>query len=48
MSESTNLAARERREALVGEWTMEAKPPAVRRGPAGGGSPSSGSRACPC
>jgi hypothetical protein len=23
-------------------------PPAVRRGPAGGGSPSSGSRACPC
>ena len=27
MSESTNTAARERLEALIGEWTMEAKPP---------------------
>jgi len=27
MSESTNTAARERLEALVGEWTMEARPP---------------------
>jgi hypothetical protein len=27
MSESTNTAARERLEALIGEWTMEARPP---------------------
>lgn len=27
MSESTNTAARERLEALVGEWTLEAGPP---------------------
>ncbi len=27
MSESTNMAARERLAALVGEWTMEAGPP---------------------
>jgi hypothetical protein len=27
MSESTNTAARERLEALVGEWTLEAQPP---------------------
>jgi hypothetical protein len=27
MSESTNTAARERLEALLGEWTLEAKPP---------------------
>ena len=36
MSESTNAAARERLEALVGEWTMEAAPPGGPPWPGGG------------
>jgi hypothetical protein len=36
MSESTNAAARERLEALVGEWTMEAAPPGGPSWPGGG------------
>ncbi len=36
MSESTNTAARERLEALVGAWTMEAVPPAGPPWPGGG------------
>jgi hypothetical protein len=36
MSESTNRAARERLEALVGEWTMEAAPPGGPAWPGGG------------
>src|SRR5947207_7629470 len=36
MSESINTAARERLEALVGEWTMEATPPGRPPWPGGG------------
>ncbi len=36
MSESTNTAARERLEALVGAWTIEAKPPGGPPWPGGG------------
>ena len=36
MSESTNAAARERLDVLVGEWTMEAKPPDGPAWPGGG------------
>ena len=36
MGESTNTATRERLEALVGEWTMEAKPPSGPPWPGGG------------
>jgi hypothetical protein len=36
MSESTSTAARERLEALVGEWTLEAKPPGGPPWPGGG------------
>jgi hypothetical protein len=36
MSESTNTVARERLEALVGEWTMEAGPPGGPPWPGGG------------
>jgi hypothetical protein len=36
MSESTNAAARERLEALVGEWTIEAAPPGGPPWPGGG------------
>jgi len=36
MSESTNTAARERLEALVGEWTLEAGPPGGPAWPGGG------------
>jgi len=36
MSESTNTVARERLEALVGEWTIEAKPPGGPPWPGGG------------
>jgi hypothetical protein len=36
MSESTNTAARERLEALIGAWTIEAAPPAGPPWPGGG------------
>ena len=36
MSESTNPVARERLEALIGEWTMEAAPPDEPPWPGGG------------
>jgi hypothetical protein len=36
MSESRNTAGRERLEALVGEWTVEAKPPGGPPWPGGG------------
>src|SRR5213593_1786358 len=36
MSESTNTAARERLEALIGEWTVEATPPGGPPWPGGG------------
>jgi hypothetical protein len=36
MSESTNTAVRERLEALVGEWAIEAKPPDGPPWPGGG------------
>ena len=36
MSESTNTVARERLEALVGEWTLEAGPPGGPPWPGGG------------
>jgi hypothetical protein len=36
MSESTNTVARERLEALVGEWTIEVKPPGGPPWPGGG------------
>jgi hypothetical protein len=36
MSESTNTAARERLQALVGEWTIEAIPPGGPPWPGGG------------
>jgi hypothetical protein len=36
MSESTNTGARERLEALIGEWTMEAGPPGGPPWPGGG------------
>ena len=48
MSEYTNATARERLEALTGEWTMEAGPPGGCPGQVGDGSASSGSTACPC
>jgi hypothetical protein len=36
MSESTNIVARERLEALVGEWTLDAGPPGGPPWPGGG------------
>jgi hypothetical protein len=36
MSESTNTVARRRLEALVGEWTLEARPPGGPPWPGGG------------
>jgi hypothetical protein len=36
MSESTNTAARERLQALIGEWAIEAKPPGGPPWPGGG------------
>jgi hypothetical protein len=36
MNESMNTAARKRLEALVGEWTMEARPPDGQPWPGGG------------
>jgi hypothetical protein len=48
MDDFTNTVARVRLEALVGQWRIEAGPPGGPPGPAGDGSPSSGSTACLC
>ena len=42
MDQPTAAAALERLEALVGEWTLEARPPDGEPWPGEGGRPSSG------
>ena len=48
MSESINAVARERLEALIGEWTLEAGLPGGPPGPVRGGSPSGWLDGAPC